>query len=78
MGEVVNMNQESDFPRWLNQELWEEYKLHRKDLKRPLTPRAEKMAINRLARLIDKGSDQEEIIEQTIANGWIGLWEVKS
>ena len=64
-------------PGWLNTEAWEEFKQHRKDLKKPMTPLAERKAINLLARLKLKGQDVYSIINTSIINGWSGLFEPK-
>lgn len=63
-----------EYPSWLDQGLWHEFKEHRKDLKSPMTDRAEKMAIKKLEKM---GVEQHrEIIEESIINGWKGLFAV--
>lgn len=63
-----------EYPDWLNQNLWKEFKKMRIKIKSPLTEHAEKMNITSLKKLIDQGYDQKDIINQTIANGWKGFW----
>jgi len=48
---------------------------HRKELKKPLTPMAEKGALKKLYE-VDVGT-AVKMIEQTIANGWQGIFELK-
>ena len=70
------IKKEKVYPDWLDKKLWLEYKQHRKEKKSKMTELAETKAINKLKRLIDAGNDQEEVIEQTIAYGWKGLFKV--
>ena len=57
--------------------LWKEFKEHRKEMKAPMSIRAEKINLNTLKKLIGLGHDQAEVINQTIANGWKGLFEIR-
>ena len=66
-----------EYPFWLNQVLWSEYKEHRKAIKAKMTDLAESKAIAKLKRLIDSGQDQERVLSQSIEMGWKGLFEVK-
>lgn len=57
----------------------EEYKKFRKQMRRPLTDRAMQLAVKKLDTLA--GDDVEAkvaIIDQSIANGWIGLFPLKN
>jgi hypothetical protein len=64
-------------PDWLPEECWENWKAERRDRKKPMTPRAEQAAINALSDLRNKGHDPAKVIQQSIANGWAGLFELK-
>lgn len=67
-----------EYPEQLDQEAWEEYKQHRREIKRPLTPLAEKKALVKLLLLADEcNCKQSQIIDQTIENGWQGLFHLK-
>ena len=67
-----------EYPSWLDVELWEEYKLHRVQMRKKLTDVAEKRAIKKLATLCKESNcTQEDIIEQTLENGWLGLFHLK-
>jgi hypothetical protein len=67
-----------EYPAWLNLELWNEFILHRKQTKSPMSGLAETKLLNKLEKLIsDNGISQEEIVNQSIENGWRGLFEVK-
>ena len=62
----------------LNQAAWEDYQQHRCDIRvKPLKPKS----IQRLQRwLVKQGNAtvQAAIIDQTIRNGWTGLFELKN
>ena len=77
MGEIINIKSEQVYPKWLNVELWKEYVEHRKEIKSPMTERAERMGIRKLGRLVDDGDSQEDILETAIFNNWKGLWKLE-
>jgi len=67
-----------EYPSWLNLDSWKEYKQHRKEIKSPLSELAEKKALKKLKSLIDNGFDQTDVVDQSIENGWKGLFEIKN
>lgn len=61
-------------PDWLDTQAWSEYRKHRgKTFKR----NAQKLAIGKLERWRAQGHDPTEIINNSIMNGWKGLFEPK-
>lgn len=57
----------------------DEYKSFRKEIKRPLTDRAMQLAVKKLETLAPDDPDRKiAIIEQSIVNGWIGLFPLKN
>ena len=65
-----------DYPDWLDQSLWADFKQHRKAMGRPIkTARAEQLNLNRLKKLVDQGYSQEEVINLSIERGWQSLFE---
>lgn len=66
-----------ELPDWLPEKLWAEFKQFRKEIKKPLTILAEKKAIEKLKKLRFTGHDVVEIINNSIVNGWSGLFEIK-
>lgn len=66
-----------DLPGWLDVELWTEFVKFRKKVKSPLTEHAAKLAIKKLADFRGDGYDPSDIIEQSIVNGWKGLFPLK-
>ena len=56
----------------------EEYKKFRKEMKRALTDRAMQLAVKKLENLAGDDADKKiAIIEQSIVNGWVGLFPLK-
>ena len=57
--------------------VFNDYIEHRKSLKKPMSQRAVDLAVSALNRLGKTEADQIAILEQSIMNGWIGLFELK-
>lgn len=74
---VISKKERLELPDWLSQEDWESFLEHRKSLKAPMSLIAQKRAITVLEKLRAKGFDVAEIINQSIINGWKGLFETK-
>ena len=56
----------------------EEYKKFRKEMKRASTDRAMQLAVKKLEALAGNDADKKiAIIEQSIVNGWVGLFPLK-
>ncbi|MBD3111672.1 replication protein [Klebsiella pneumoniae] len=65
-------------PDWLSAEIWSSWVAYRRDLKKPIkSQQTVTQAINLLDRCRLNGYTPEEIINQSIANGWQGLFEPK-
>lgn len=65
-------------PEWLEPDLWAEFLVHRKTLKKPMTEYAQKLAIKVLEKFRLAGHDPKASIDQSILNGWQGLFEPRS
>jgi len=55
---------------------WEDYLEHRKAMKAPMTAVAQRRAIVLLERMEAEGQSSEAVLEQSIVNGWKGLFPV--
>lgn len=66
-----------ELPNWLDEKTWEEFKLHRKNIKKKMTPQAEKLTIKKLDKFRQSGNDPTSVLEESIANGWQGIFELK-
>ena len=68
-----------ELPEWLSASVWASWVNYRRDLKKPIkSQQTITQAINLLDRCRLNGYLPEEIINQSIANGWQGLFEPKS
>lgn len=64
-------------PSWLPPDAWEDWSAYRARISRDRwTPRAAELSIKTLGRLRADGHDPREVIEQSIGNGWTGLFAV--
>lgn len=75
---VDAVSDEIVLPDWLPKELWEEFKQHRKEMKKTMSMLAQKKTIVQLDKMRSSGQDIESVINQSIANGWQGIFELKS
>jgi hypothetical protein len=61
-------------PDWLNKEVWKEWVEYKKELKKPLSSHTIKLQLSEL----EKNKDNHvEILEQSMRNGWQGLFPLK-
>lgn len=68
---------EIDLPDWLDKQTWEDFKQHRKEIKKPMSDLAQRKTINQLDKMRSKGQNAEDVLNQSIANGWQGVFEIK-
>lgn len=64
-------------PDWLPLQPWEEFKAMRNKIKKPMTSRAEQLAIGKLEQFRSRGHDPTEILNQSILNDYQDLYEPK-
>lgn len=64
-------------PPWLPTEIWENFKAHRKKIKKPMSDLSQKLAVGELEKLRRDGQDPISVINQSIFRGWSGLFPVK-
>jgi len=63
-----------DLPQWLNKEAWAEWVQFRKEIKKKLV----QTTINRQLKFLEKHKENHvAILEQSIQNGWQGLFDIK-
>lgn len=63
-------------PDWLPADAWADWCAHRKG--KTWTQRAAELSLRQLAKLREDGSDPRAVIEQSIANGWRGLFPLRN
>lgn len=61
----------------IDPEAWEGYLEMRKKIKKPMTKRAETIAIRKLEKLMFEGHDPNEVLDQSTFNSWQGLFGIK-
>jgi uncharacterized protein YdaU (DUF1376 family) len=66
-----------ELPVWLNAEVWGQFLQHRQKLKAPMTENAKKLMIGELEKLRFKGDDPHHVLEQSMLNGWKGVFKLK-
>lgn len=67
----------STLPPWVPPEAWSGYTDMRKKIKKPMTDRAESLAIGILYKLMEEGYDVGEVLDQSTMNSWQGLFPLK-
>lgn len=66
-----------DIPNFIDGEVWTEWIQHRKEIRKALKPTQSKAQIKKLTKWHEQGHDVNQIINQSITNGWAGLFELK-
>lgn len=71
-----NRNKKGELPDGIHESSWLEWIEYRKEIKKKMTPRTQAMQIKLLSKY--SKSDQEQIINTSIQNGWTGLFDLKA
>lgn len=66
-----------ELPEWLPRENWAAFVETRKRIKAPLTDRAMVLSIGELEKLRAQGHDPAAVLDQSVMNGWKGLFPIK-
>lgn len=66
-----------EIPNFINSDVWDSWVKHRSEIKKKLTRTQSEKQIEKLNKWHDAGHDVNEIITQSVANGWQGLFEPK-
>lgn len=66
-------------PSWIDAEVWLAFVEMRKakGKRAPFTDRAAKMIVNELDRLRGVGHNPDEVLKQSVMNGWSGVFPLK-
>lgn len=65
-------------PDWLPSGAFADFVDFRKSIKKPMTVKAQELAVQELEKLKDSGQNPVDVINQSILNGWQGLFAIKS
>ena len=60
-------------PEWIDPLVWDQYQIHRKTIKKPMSDYAEHLCIIKLEKAKEQGHDPNELINTTIEKGWQGI-----
>ena len=75
--ECKNKPIRNGIPDFINKELWQAFRDHRKTLGKKMNDHAEKLIFAKLQKAKDKGHDPHEMIETAIERGWQSVFEPK-
>lgn len=62
-------------PAGLNPDAWDRWAIYRSSIKKPIKAPSLELAQKQLAA---HGGNQDAVVDQSIANGWTGLFDLKS
>lgn len=68
---------EVSLPEWIANDSFEAFIEHRKKLKAPMTNLAQTRLIAELSRLREDGNEPQAVLDQSILNGWKGVFPLK-
>ncbi len=68
------LTQAPTLPDWLPVKIWNDFVQYRRQKKQPLTNHAMELAIKKLAEFRQQGNDPEKVLQQSIMNGWTGVF----
>lgn len=66
--------QRAALPDWLDADVWDAWRRHRRAIRKPMTVDAEALGLRELAKLRDAGHDPRAVVENAILRGWQGLY----
>lgn len=75
---IIKDNINTELPSCIDKNSWIEWVTFRKQIKKSLTDLTIKKQIKFLVDCFNKGQNPNLIIEQSISNGWTGLFELKN
>ena len=75
--EDIPARAEGDPPDWIPLDSWKRWIQHRKEIKHVVTVSQAEAQFRVLEKFRARGMLPEDVIEQSIANGWQGLFELK-
>lgn len=73
--EIIIKPPNPQIPEWLDLEIWESFKEHRKAKRSKITPTTQKMIFKKLEAWKESGHNPNQILENSIVNGWQGIFE---
>lgn len=74
---ILNKNNNNGLPDFVDKELWKDFMDMRTKKKVPNTDRAKMLLVNRLTEFNKLGQNPNKVIEESIMNGWTGVFPLK-
>jgi hypothetical protein len=62
-------------PDWVPKDLWDGFLEMRQKIRKPATEKAKQLLVKKLSTLQAIGFQPDKVLEQSIINGWQGLFE---
>jgi len=66
-----------ELPVWLSSSDWQSFIEHRREIKSPMSLRAQRLIIKQLQKFKDDGQNVEDVLNQSIMNGWKGVFPIR-
>ena len=63
-----------NLPEWIERDVWDAFEEMRRKMKKPMTDRARQNIVAALIRFEAAGMIASEVLEQSITNGWSGVY----
>lgn len=67
-----------ELPTWIAADTWLDFEQMRKAIRKPMTPAASRLTIQKLDELRQQGEDPQRVLEQSIQNSWVGVFPLKA
>jgi hypothetical protein len=68
---------QAPLPEWCPLDAWNDFRLMRQKIRKPMTGRAEQLVLQKLDALRQLGQNPREVLEQSICNSWQGIFPLK-
>ena len=72
-----NEKKETPLPEWLDLDIWNDFREHRKKLRKPMTPKAEQIMVAKLEDMKANGYNPRHLLITAIERGWLTVFEPK-
>lgn len=75
-GECAGTEKIAPLPPWIDAEVWKNFKLHRKLIRKPVNPLVQKLTITELEKLKALGNEPNAVLNQSIQRGYTGVFPI--
>lgn len=62
-----------EIPDWLEMDVWDQFRIHRKHIKKQMSVYAEKLMLKKLGKAEQDGHDPNDLLRDAICAGWQGV-----